>query len=204
MKRMKRGGLVALAAGLLALVGLSSVAGATITGATSSKTSALQQGDVLTLTATVAANKPLSITWCAGTNLGTGFDPAFDCSADAQIQLLSTTGTGAVNTPFTVDLDPAGLGLGQMGNGVVCDATHPCRLRLFEGGTLTDVSNQAFVGGIGALVGGATCADTCLTFGGGAGTQVPEAPYAVLLPLGTAAVLGAAFFVLRRRRPLAA
>ena len=63
-----------------------------------------------------------------------------------------------------------------------------CQLRLTDT-DVTQVTNESF---------------QTLTFADAATPPVPDSKYAVLLPIGGAAVLAGAFFVLRNRKPLAA
>jgi hypothetical protein len=148
----------------------------------------------------MAQNQPVIIEQC--NNVNAGFELLNDCTFLSLI-LVNGTANGEGNTTFTVskvqdgweDLsrpwvcDPSGTpdGSGPLdAEGRQVFST--CRIRV------TDESRET------------TTRQFFLPFQFGQGEPepepvVPEAPFAVLLPLGAVAVAGGAFFVLRNRKP---
>jgi len=149
----------------------------------------------------MAANQPIWIQQCD--NVTVGYDQTIDCSllsAKERQATFNQTGSGQTGTTgpdvglnpdyavFVGDEPSGDLGwacdsMGTPEGTVIGGVTHynPCRIRVTDS-SLNTTTNEFFLP---------------VTFD--SGPVVPEARIALLLPLGGAVVLAAAFFIVRRR-----
>jgi hypothetical protein len=156
------------------------------------------------------ANTTVFIELCNNKTAAEGFDPIADCkSRVSRASGFNSTGSGSTGTNSTTNKDYA-----VRSNEASADGTWACA---GTGTDVTTVSNQqtgvtpvlyatckihVFTGSLGD---GSPELYLPITFAGGTPSPVvPEAPYAVLLPLASIAVLGGAFLVLRNKRSIAA
>jgi hypothetical protein len=126
---------------------------------------------------------------------GAVFNPATDCEANtAAPGVDNANAAGAINETFDIVsgvVSPTTSG----GQGFVCDAANPCRIRI-SAGTFLDTANQAFA----PITFQAGTAVTTTTTIGDPTPVVPESPLPIMLPIGAAAVLGAGYMMLRKGR----
>ena len=189
--RTRKLGKIATLAGLvtLALGAISAPAIAAVSGVTVSKTTGLTDGETITITgATSALSSALQFSLCNEANAGPAFNPVTDCSADsADPSNISVGGTFSVAYSLPLSLG----GQGTPGNGIKCgpqpNGTNlNCRMRVQDTTDFLDTtaaSNQFVL----------------LSFGTSQ-PVVPEAPVAVLLPIGALVVLGGGYLMIRRNR----
>ena len=140
-------------------------------------------------------NQPYIFAQC-NNDQGAAFDPNADCSPFHTLFVNgNATGSGQVQLTLKEIPDDAD------DNGWTCDRTgaadgtvndsfgrrkySQCQLRINDN-TLSSTANVKFIP---------------IAWTGGPDPVVPEAPFSVLLPLGGIAVIGAAYFVLRSRKP---
>lgn len=190
--RTRKLGKVASFAGLLtlALAAITAPATAAVSGVTVSKSTGITDGEVITVNGTTSAAATLQISLCTETNAGATFNPVVDCSADSADPSNISLG-GTFSAPYQVNLSLAGPG--NVGNGIKCgpqpNGTSPkCRLRVQD---TTDFLDSTPAGNQFVL----------LDFGT-TNPVVPEAPLAVLLPIGALVVLGGGYYMVRRNRQL--
>jgi hypothetical protein len=213
MKRLKRflGVAGVSAAGMIAFAG---AAGAQVSVSVTPN-SGLTDGQTVTVSGTLPPNTDFVISQCNDTISGVSFDPIADCDFVSSFTSLDPTGTdGAYSVAFQVWTGTR--------NGFACDENNPCRIRI-NSGVFAGITDQAFTP-ISFAAGGATTTTTeptttttepTTTTTADPGTTtttaptttttapdpvIPEAPFAVLLPLGGAAVLGSAYLLVRRGR----
>ena len=202
MKRIPRFLAVAgvSAMGVMALAGTAGAAG-TINA---TPNTGLANNQAVTVSGTLPANSDFVISQCNDTFAGVAFDPIVDCDNVSAVLSLDPTPTGGTySETFTVWTG--------VRNGFACDSANPCRLRI-NTGVFGGQADQAFATITFAAPTTTTTAPTTTTTAPTTTTTastttttapdpvVPEAPYAVLLPLGGAAVLGAAYMLVRRGR----
>jgi hypothetical protein len=132
---------------------------------------------------------------------GAVFNPATDCEANTAAPTVDgANASGALNENFDIVagiVSPTTSG----GQGFICDATRPCRIRI-SAGTFLDTANQAFTPITflaGSPVTTTTVAATTTTLVTPP-NNVPESPLPIMLPIGAAAVLGAGYMMLRKGR----
>jgi hypothetical protein len=196
-KRVRQGRVTRLVAGIIGVI-----AGVLLIGApawagsgTATPNSNLPSPATVVVTWTgMAANGAIYISQCDGSDPA---DPAWDstinCSFLSQVQRAGTpTGTGSYNT-FTVKLDPGadtfvcGPASGPTGT------VQPDGRTLYNNCTIrvTDVSPDTRTREFFLPI----------SFADQPGNQVPEAPFAILLPIGGIALIGGAYLILRGRKP---
>jgi hypothetical protein len=163
--------------------------GATVTG------SGFTPGDVLFFSQCVDAARQ------AG---GASFNPLTDC--EPSLSAAVNTGDAVpASGSFTDTYDIASgniLPVSSGGVGIVCDDTHPCRLRISVGNFDT-TAGQVFAPltfAAGSPVTTTTVAATTTTTLVTPPNNVPESPLPIMLPIGAAAVLGAGYMMLRKGR----
>ena len=126
---------------------------------------------------------------------GAVFNPQTDCEANtAAPGVDNANASGAINEEFDIVtgiVSPTTSG----GQGFVCNATNPCRIRI-SAGTFLDTANQAFTP-ITFLAGTVVTTTTTIP---NPDPVVPESPLPIMLPIGAAAVLGAGYIMLRKGR----
>ena len=145
---------------------------------------------------------------------GSTFNPQTDCEANTATAVVDPAFGGAFSDNFDIIagiVSPTTSG----GQGFLCDATHPCRLRVSEG-TFLSTASQSFTPltfSAPVVVTTTTVAPTTTTVAattttlaattttvGGPTPVVPESPLPILLPVGAAVVLGAGYMMLRKGR----
>jgi hypothetical protein len=187
---------VAATTAIVAIMAFGPAAYAAGTGSVTPSTNLTDGQSVSVSYSGMQANGQAFISEC-NNDQGTDFDLFADCSFLSLTQGdIDASGNGSKN--FTVKKNPTELADGDVD--WRCDASgtptgqldannirvfSTCRIRVTDGdyGTTTN----AFFRDI--------------SFASAPDPVVPEAPLAVLLPLGAVAVAGAAFFVLRNRKP---
>lgn len=180
------------AIGGASLVALASAGTAMATSSVTPSTG-LQDGNTVQVSYTGTSNI-VYITQCGKDgNVDPTFDFAFDCYTAVGINPAVIN--GSATAPFQVfkGADPQ-FGL------YTCDEANPCYIRFspgFEDNTGADEFQQiTFAAGQATTT--STAAPTTTT---APGTDVPEAPFSVMLPVSAAVGLGgAALYMTRRRR----
>ena len=180
---------------VVAVVMLGSAAYAAGSGTVTPNTGLTDQ-DVTVAYSGMAPNGQAFISQC-NNDQGTDFDLLADCSF-LSLKQGDIDASGNGSKVFPVKKNPTELADGDVD--WRCDASGTptgqldannirvfsvCRIRVTDGDYAT--TTNAFFRDI--------------TFAGEPEPVVPEAPYAILLPLGAVAVAGAAFMVLRNRKP---
>ncbi len=194
MIRVKQ--LVALGAmAASASLGIAGSAGAVVVGGSvTPQGGTFTDGQTITVSGgpgTVAASSQVIVSLCANTNSGVAFDPFNDCDFLSAANFADPANADGSFSDFFTIIDPAGFD---------CTAALPCRLRI-NTGIFADVGDQAFIPGfvVGApVVTTTTTAPTTTTTA--PDPVVPEVPLNVLIPLGGAAAMGGAYFLVRRGR----
>ncbi|MFN0025682.1 MAG: hypothetical protein ACKV2O_00660 [Acidimicrobiales bacterium] len=201
MNRVRRMvALGAIAAGAALSVG--GPAGAVVVGGNvTPQGGTFTDGQVITVAGsagTVSPSAQLIVSLCRNTNIGVSFDPQADCDfTNSQVFVDPAFSDGSFGDSFAMT-DPADFD---------CTVAAPCRLRV-NVGTFFDPSDQAFIPGFvisGPVVTTTTTTTAPTTTAPTTSTTapdpiIPEAPLNVLIPLGGAAALGGAYFLLRRGR----
>jgi hypothetical protein len=201
MNRLSR--MVALGAiAVGAALSVAAPAGAVVNiGGVTPQSGTFAEGDVITVSGapgTVAGGAQPVISLCRGTNVNPSFDPFTDCDFTGSVLTLDPAAPdGSFSNAFDI-LDPASFD---------CTVATPCRLRI-NTGTFADVSDQAFTPAAFVITGPVTTTSTPVsTTSTSVATTttapdpiIPEAPLNVLIPLGGAAAIGGAYFLLRRGR----
>jgi hypothetical protein len=184
----------ASAAGSIVITPANPIPAAGAPGATVAGTG-FTPGDVLILSQCVDAARQ------AG---GAAFNPLTDCepSLGGAINFGDAVPASGV---FTASYDIASgniLPVSSGGVGIVCDDTHPCRLRVSVG-TFDTTAGQVFAPltfAAPVVVTTTTTVAAATTTTVVPGTDVPESPLPIMLPIGAAAVLGAGYMMLRKGR----
>ena len=120
---------------------------------------------------------------------GATFAPLTDCDTNTQTSAVDPV---AANGTFSDTFDVVA---GNLTNGLPCNSTHPCRIRV-SGGTFASTATQVFFD----ISFAAPVVVTTTTTVAGPPADVPDAPLPILLPLGAAAVLGAGYMMVRKGR----
>lgn len=203
---------MAVAAGSTLLLG--ALGGTADAAATLSKSNLLPQGETITinysgLVVPPGNNNVVFIMQCWKNDSGV-FNPDLDCNQSMGIN-PAVPGTGTATFEVFGGIDP---NLEEWGCGSLTPAGIPkadtCYVRLAPGtasNTATDEFYPVTFTGTPATT--TTSSTTTTTIGDTTttvdpGTEVPEVPMNVLLPLGGAAVLGGAVLITRRRGAKAA
>ena len=183
MIRIKK--LVALGAmAASASLGIAGSAGAVVVGGSvTPQGGTFTDGQTITVSGapgTVAGNAQVVVSLCANTDSGVAFDPFNDCDFDSALNFADPANADGSFSDFFTIIDPPVK--------FDCTAALPCRLRI-NTGVFSGVGDQAFIPGF--IVG--TTAPV-------PDPVIPEVPLNVLIPLGGAAAMGGAYFLVRRGR----
>lgn len=162
----------------------------------------LTDGQLVTVSITgLPATSTANIIQC-NNDQGAAFDVGVDCAPLSLTQEVMNA-SGAGTKQFAVKQEPQGYldgdvnwrcdptGTADGSTTIIGPVGDPvrvfsvCRIRV-NSGSFTASTDESFQD---------------ITFASGPGTEVPEAPYAVLFPIAGAAVAGGAYLILRGRRP---
>jgi len=167
-----------------AAIAISVLPAAAVGTVTVTPNSNLIDGQAVTVTWSGFTN-PVFIAQCSKSITDRTFVPEQDCDFDTNGGVVGgpTSGTATVNI-FKGDRPLLGWACGSSDTGL--PVSNPCFIRV------TDIGNTVLTNQIEAQI----------TYA--AGPVVPEVPYAVLLPMGAIAALGAGYFLNRRRLTSAA
>ena len=191
----------AMAATVGSMMLIGALAGSASAAGSLSKTNLLPQGETITvnysgLTIPAGNSNIVIIQQCRKNDAGL-FDQALDCSAFNAIN-PAVPGTGSATIDVFGGDDP---NLGEWGCGSLTSPGVPtastCYIRLAPGNAENTAGDEFFPITFTGTPVTTTTEETTTTID--PGTQVPEVPMNVLLPLGAAAVIGGAVIISRRR-----